>query len=459
VFLISWGDLERRYDAQYYAENIGCLDSIRLGKIARVKGGKRIPKGFYYSEEETNFLYLRIENIDDDGYLDYPNFKYISKEVYTILKNYGVKKNDLLIAIVGATIGKISIIDREFNKPVILTENCAKIQIKDESVLPNYLKIVLQTEFLQKQIRLNYIQTTVPKLGLERIEALRIPPIPPLDIQQHLVSLMDNAYTRKHQKETEAAALLASIDGYLLDELGITLPEAKENTIQNRMFKTTFSKVSGCRFDPAFHKSNLSLHSERFKMVRLKDYVKINPRTIFPTDTGVDISFVPMECISGKYGEISYFRRGQISESKGYTSFQENDLLWAKITPCMENGKSAVAKNLLNGFGFGSTEFHVFRAKYSNVNIDFLHALFRTKLIRETAVLHFTGSAGQQRVPACFFEKLVILLPSIEKQTEVANHIQAIRHQAKQLEQEGKDILGRAKTKVEQMIIEGKSWK
>ena len=68
------------------------------------------------------------------------------------------------------------------------------------------------------------------------------------------------------------------------------------------------------------------------------------------------------------------------------TSFQEGDLLWAKITPCMENGKSAVAEGLLNGYGFGSTEYHVFRPKSADLNIKYLYALLRMKRLRLAAM-------------------------------------------------------------------------
>ena len=141
-----------------------------------------------------------------------------------------------------------------------------------------------------------------------------------------------------------------------------------------------------------------------------------------------------------------------IGESGGYTKFQNNDLLWAKITPCMQNGKSGVVTGLQSGVGFGSTEFHIFRAK-SKTNINYIYSLFRLRSLRKYAVLYFSGSAGHQRVSDNFFKRLSIPLPPIEKQTEIADHISKIRNQAKALQQQAKEELEQAKKEVETMIL------
>ena len=97
-----------------------------------------------------------------------------------------------------------------------------------------------------------------------------------------------------------------------------------------------------------------------------------------------------MECVSDIYGEADTTQTKNTEESTGYTQFLENDLIWAKITPCMQNGKSAVVSNLVNGIGFGSTEFHVFRAK-PDIDIRYIHSLLRLKILRYFATLYFSG--------------------------------------------------------------------
>ena len=267
---------------------------------------------------------------------------------------------------------------------------------------------------------------------------------------------MQSAYSQKRQKDQEADALLDSIDDYLLEELGIELPKPN-NTVENRIFSTTFSDVSGRRIDPEVYYQVYSLYTKSYPLERLQDCVLINPQTSFyEYELDTSITFVPMEKVSARYGEADLSLCKLIREAQGYTKFRESDLIWAKITPCMENGKSAVVYNLKSGIGIGSTEFHVFRA-LEGIDIRYIHALLRLKSLREHAVLHFTGSAGQQRVPSEFFKNLIIPKPPIEKQTQIANHIAEIRTQAKQLQQEANAIVERAKREVERILLEGVS--
>lgn len=111
---------------------------------------------------------------------------------------------------------------------------------------------------------------------------------------------------------------------------------------------------------------------------------------------------------------------------KGYTSFRGNDVLWAKITPCMQNGKSAVVQGLTNGVGFGSTEFHVIRAGTKALP-QFLWAVLSMPRLLYAAQGAFTGSSGHQRVPASFLEQLEIPLPPVNVQSRLIAELDAAR--------------------------------
>jgi type I restriction enzyme S subunit len=108
----------------------------------------------------------------------------------------------------------------------------------------------------------------------------------------------------------------------------------------------------------------------------------------------------------------------------GFTYFAENDVLFAKITPCMENGKGAVAKGLINGIGFGSTEFHVLRPIENRSNPYWLYAVTAFSQFRDDAAANMTGSAGQRRVPASFLETYKVALPPMELQNEFAAFVE-----------------------------------
>jgi len=453
IFIINRSTIDNRLDAQYYSADLDLSGFVKLSSVAIVKGGKRIPKGYGYSNEQTPYHYLRVADMDSDAQVEVNNLMNISEEVFNILERYEILEGELAISIAG-TIGKTTILKNiPIDKRVILTENCAKILAKTNvDLLPKYLKICLELPIVKKQLDLNYIQTTIPKLGLDKIVGIKIPPIPCIQKQQEIVDYINEAYIQKRAKEVEAQQLLDSIDGYLLKELGITIPNLKTD-IGNRMFIVQRSDLKG-RYTPCLYKDSISLYSTIYENIPLSHLAYINPNTrISSLNNEMPISFVPMESVNEIYAEINDKNNCIVAGSKGFTRFQEGDLLWAKITPCMENGKSAVAKDLINGYGCGSTEFHVIRPKNNDLLIEYIHSLLHMRIVRQTAKLYFGGSAGQQRVASDFLESFNVPLPSKTKQQEIVDYIANIRTRAKALQAEGKAILEDAKRKVEQMII------
>jgi type I restriction enzyme S subunit len=141
-------------------------------------------------------------------------------------------------------------------------------------------------------------------------------------------------------------------------------------------------------------------------------------------------------------------------QSKGYTKFEEGDLLWAKITPCMQNGKSAIVKNLENGIGCGSTEFFVLRPRNNNVLIDYIYLLLRHHEVLKAAQSSFGGSAGQQRVSSQYLKSIIIPIPDYSIQKDIVAKIYNMKSQAKQLQKEGDKLLEEAKQKIEKLIFE-----
>jgi len=160
---------------------------------------------------------------------------------------------------------------------------------------------------------------------------------------------------------------------------------------------------------------------------RIADVCYVNPprKNMNSKDPNFQTSFIPMSAIDEITGSITQKISRPFSEvSKGYTYFENGDILFAKITPCMQNGKSAIAENLIEGFGFGSTEFHVLRSK-SGVNKEWIYHFIRTQEYRKRAQDHFEGSAGQQRVSTAFIENsLIPLPPTTEDQSNIANELE-----------------------------------
>ena len=160
-------------------------------------------------------------------------------------------------------------------------------------------------------------------------------------------------------------------------------------------------------------------------LFKIGDLCIINPKKSDDTrlSSELDVSFVPMPAVS-EHGDIDTSETRKYDEVKtGFTYFADDDVLFAKITPCMENGKGCVARHLCNGIGFGSTEFHVLRPT-NKVNSVWVYAVTSFPKFREDAANNMTGSAGQRRVPAVFLEHYKITLPPIELQEQFAAFVE-----------------------------------
>lgn len=172
---------------------------------------------------------------------------------------------------------------------------------------------------------------------------------------------------------------------------------------------------------------------EGWGLLSLSDICAINPtrpRNLTQNDETMT-SFVPMAAVDDREGRITDLQtRPFVDVKRGYTYFEENDVLFAKITPCMENGKAAIARGLINRFGFGSTEFHVLRPT-NRILPEWIYYFVRRDAFRQEAKTKFRGAVGQQRVPADFLETHLIPVPfpqypgkSLDIQQQIITRIQ-----------------------------------
>ena len=148
--------------------------------------------------------------------------------------------------------------------------------------------------------------------------------------------------------------------------------------------------------------------------VKISDVADINPR-VNKKEIADDlpVCFVPMESVGAGDGAIDASNiRSFYEVKKGYTPFMEGDVLFAKITPCMENGKMAIVPKLKNKYGFGSTEFHVLRPK-KGISAKYIYQVVSSQKFRDVAVRHMTGTAGQKRLPLHYLTNYKIFVPNL----------------------------------------------
>lgn len=448
IFLVNFSELEGRWDPTFaiYNKNINhyAFPIVRLQDLIAKKPQYGTAESGIPRISELAPRYIRITDIDELGNLE----DGLGATAENVEMQYILNENDILFARSGATVGKAYL---HKNQPYVcfFAGYMIRFVVDNTKILPQYLFIYTQLKPYKDWVRAIQRAAAQPNINAEEYKSLPIS-LPPLHIQQQIVNVYNAALSQRKKKLSESKAKLASIDQYLLNELGITLPEDSHE----KTFIVNYKDVDGGRLDPSIYKKNFKLISSRYENVKLSKHAFINPSTTYKKLTADSkISFVPMEQIDEIYSEISFMEDKKVSESTGYTRFMDGDLLWAKITPCMQNGKSAIARNLRNGYGCGSTEFFVLRPRSNELSIEYLHNILHMQIVRKTAMLHFGGSAGQQRVSSSFLEKFNLPLPPLTKQREIADHISAIRAEAKALEQEANTILEQAKKKVEELIL------
>ncbi|EJE4702554.1 restriction endonuclease subunit S [Vibrio parahaemolyticus] len=158
----------------------------------------------------------------------------------------------------------------------------------------------------------------------------------------------------------------------------------------------------------------------------LNKIADINPKPIKLDSDDIEVSFVGMADVSESAKLMNTTNRLYGEVKKGFTSFQDNDVLVAKITPCFENGKGALVSNLTNGIGFGSTEFHVIRAKEQKGCPEFIHHITTTHNFRVKGEMNMTGTAGQKRVGKDFIASYLIACPPFVEQQKIAEVLSTV---------------------------------
>lgn len=433
IFIVNRSTIDNRLDAQYYSADLDLSGFVKLSSVVIVKGGKRIPKGYGYSNEQTPYHYLRVADMDSDAQVEVNNLMNISEEVFNILERYEILEGELAISIAG-TIGKTTILKNiPIDKRVILTENCAKILAKTNvDLLPEYLKICLELPIVKKQLDLNYIQTTIPKLGLDKIVGIKIPPIPCIQKQQEIVDYINEAYIQKRVKEVESQQLLDSIDGYLLKELGITIPEVDDG-LKHRIFFSSFNKIIDNRIDPIY-----SLYLD--KNASSAKYDNTSLRSVAHIEKGNTLSSSDVE-----EGNIPVIAGGQTSPYNHNKSNYKGNIITVSAS-------GAYAGYVwYHDYPIYATDCCVIFSKDESIFIT--KYLFEVLKLQQNGIYRSQTGAAQPHVYASDLQMLNIPVVSIKKQQEIVDYIADIRTRAKALQAEGKAILEDAKRKVEEMII------
>lgn len=294
-------------------------------------------------------------------------------------------------------VGKTAVITGDM-LPLVHGMNLLRLRFNN-LYLPTLFQYYTQTFEYKEAIR-NRINMAVNQVSInqKQLSSLEMP-LPPLAEQQRIVECIESLFAKLDEAKEKAQQALESF-------------ESRKTALLLQAFAGNIT--SSWRHE---HSHTLN----EWETLLLKDVCVINPRKLdtknLPDD--LEVSFFPMPALSEITGEITEPQTRKLAEVRtGFTNFSTGDVVFAKITPCMENGKSAVIGPLVNDIGYGTTEFFVLRCNKKLFN-RYLYHMIRNQAFRDEAKSVMTGAVGQQRVQKSFLEEYRIQLPPIDEQQEI----------------------------------------
>lgn len=337
----------------------------RIGNAVKILSGYAFDSTLF-NKEKNGLPLIRVRDVNS-GFTGL----YYSGEYNPA---YLINKGDVLVSL-----------DGDFKcivwkgEKALLNQRVCKLIPNENKLHKGFLFYVLPQKL--QQIHKNTDYTTVKHLSVKSIENIAIP-FPSISDQIKIVEILNKADIVKEQRRKNISVL---------------------GELTKSVFWNMFGALNG-------------------KQTRLTEVIEVNPpkSEIQNIPKQTEVSFIPMASVS-ETGQIDLSQSKVLSEVwTGFTYFREGDVVFAKITPSMENGKGAIVRNLRNKIGFGTTEFHVLRPLSGKTNAEWLYNLTMQAPFRKTAEKNMVGSGGQRRVPSSFIKDYKTIIPSIELQNEFA---------------------------------------
>lgn len=383
-------------------------DYVANGSFASLK------QNVAYYKEENYAILVKTQDFSNSFTED---LTYTDKHGYDFLKKSVLYGGELILSNIGS-IGKVFRVP-QLNKPMTLAPNSIMIKCRRETDY-DLLYYYLLSPFGTEQLYSITTGTAVKKFNKTDLKTIYLP-LPPLPEQQRIVDRIESLFAKLDEAKQKAQDALDSF-------------ETRKAAILHKAFTGELT---------ARWRKEHGVGMESWNETILKDVCKVNPKKIdingLPDD--LEVSFFPMASLSEIYGEITEPQTRLLKDVKnGFTNFSEGDVVFAKITPCMENGKSAIIGKLVNGLGYGTTEFYVLRCN-ENLYNRYLYHMVRDTSFRNKAKAVMSGAVGQQRVPKSFMENYPLDLPSVPEQTEIVRILDDLLAKEQQAKEAAEAVL------------------
>lgn len=346
-------------------------------------------------------------------------------------------RNAVLMCIEGGSAGrKIGIIDRD----VCFGNKLCSFHVR--GIDNKYLFYYLQS-WLFKELFSENMTGIIGGVSIKKLKKIPIP-VAPLAEQKRIVAKIEELlpYIDRYEKawyrleelnkrfhvDMQKSILQMAIQGKLVEQR----PEegtAEELYKQIQAEKKELIKAGKIKKEkplPEITEDEIPFDiPESWKWVRIAQIVTLNPKN--DIDDNIDTAFIPMSCVSDGFRNTHTFevkKWGAIK--KGFTHFANGDIGIAKITPCFQNRKSVVFRDLINGYGAGTTELSIVRVINDTVLREYLLWFFKTEYFISNGVKSFTGTAGQQRVHKDYLATCLIPLPPLDEQKRIVAKLEEI---------------------------------
>lgn len=476
VFLVNRSELEGRHDPFYYIPKLVELDrrikartKYRLKDFLKFRASGATPSKSnekYYSDSQNGIPFVRVQNLSITGELDVNELVYISKDIHEgLLKRSQVKEHDLLIKITG--VGRMAVasiapdgFEGNINQHIVVVRTGSK-------ELSENIAAFLNLDSVENIATKRTTGGTRPALDYSALFSI------PVINNRNIYLNIKKAVVAKKQKEVEAQWLLDSIDDYLLSTLGIKIPK-KDNSLSNRIFKTTMSKVSGNRFDPKLYDKHTqklfeSIEKSKYPKIPLKSLILHSSAGDWGLDENIEIENYE-KCLVLRATEFDNNFNLNISNSRAKyrkirkekllkLDIQENDLIIEKSggSPDQPVGRIALlTKEILNEQNICYSNFiHKIRIDESQILPEYLFCFLKTiHNIKVTDIMQSQTSGIRNLIMREYLNQSIVVPEDLEIQKQISNKGNRMRFDAKQLFVNAKDGFEKACQKVEKIIFE-----
>ncbi len=456
-FTVYADEIEGRIDPHFYRPEYTKLDkkvkgisNKKLGDyIISISGGAtpdiKEPEK-YYSDETEGIAFLRVQNVTPEG-LNLEDVKFINKATHKgMLKRSQVQEFSLLIKITG--VGRMAV-SSVAPKGFVGNINQHLVLIKTENEnTSKILAVFLNSDIGEKLATKRATGGTRPALDYEALKSI------PIVFKPEIVNIYENAIIRKKKIEIEAQKLLDSLNDYVLDELGIKLPELKDKMI----YVVNSDEVQNKRADayyyqPKFEEVENAIKKGKFEIKELKEFITKIRYGASVKNEYIDEGIPLLRIVNIKENKVVLRDVVKLPEPMrkelGNAFVQECDLL---ISRSGTVGVVTVIPKEAEGYAFGS--FMIKFCLNDKINKNYVSAWLNNKLQNLLTQREKIG-AIQGNITIGTIESFKIPLPPLSVQNKIADEVKKRMQKAEQLQKEAKEELEKAKLEVERIILEG----